>query len=58
MYLTISNLLKAGLHEVYIIPGNMLESGEAAYTNFELVIGVFNWTVTALTSWIKEDLSE
>jgi hypothetical protein len=43
---------------VYVIPANILENGEAAYTHFELVIGVFNWTVTALTPWIKEDLSE
>jgi hypothetical protein len=58
MYTAIPNSLKAGLHEVYVIPANILENGEAAYTHFELVIGVFNWTVTALTPWIKEDLSE
>jgi hypothetical protein len=43
---------------VYVIPGNILENGEAAYTKFELVVEVFNWTVTALTPWIKEDPSE
>jgi hypothetical protein len=46
------------VHKVFVIPGNDLEISDAVLTTFELVIGVFNWTVTALSPWIKEDQSK
>jgi isopentenyldiphosphate isomerase len=52
------SLFKPGFHEVYVIAENILEVSDAAYTSFELTMGIFNWTVTALSPWIKEDPSE
>ena len=46
-----------GLHQIYVVPSNALEDGSSTNVSFTLIVGVFNWTVTALTPWIKEDPS-
>ncbi len=46
-----------GVHNIYVLAGNALELSPAVPISFELVVGVFDWTVTAASPWIKEDPS-